>query len=56
MRGILEHSISAGVVSDDEKNAFPSMNHLAILIGCLLLFELYEEIFNMVHFYKKFEN
>ena len=36
MRGILEHSISAGVVSDDEKNAFPSMNHLAILIGCLL--------------------
>ena len=30
------HSISAGVVSDDEKNAFPSINHLAILIGCLL--------------------
>jgi len=37
MRGILEHFISAGVVSDDEKNAFPSMNHLAILIGCLLI-------------------
>ena len=31
MRGILEHSISAGVVSDDEKNAFPSMNHLGHL-------------------------
>jgi len=36
MRGILEYSISAGVVSDNEKNAFLSMNHLAILMGCLL--------------------
>jgi len=36
MRGILEHSISAGVVSDDEKNAFALMKYLAILIGCLL--------------------